>query len=290
VNINQRQRLEKQRETLQAEWDLRNKKLKQLRLALAIETAAAVQFQLEQQIQAEETELKRLNDELDTIEETLSTPHFVKPPTIEETLSTPHLVKPPTIEETLSTPHLVKPPTIEETLSTPHFVKPPIAPLKGDYNQLRDLLGKKTWQEADQETVRVILQVAKRQKEGWLTTKGIEKFSRSDLCMIDQIWLEASQGHFGFSVQREIWLSVDGQPGKFDAATFRNFGDQVGWRVNDDWLRHYNSFNFSLNAPKGHLPSLRFPHAEDGMSWFEAWKANFKGFLTLVEDCLWRSS
>ncbi|MCM0594346.1 MAG: hypothetical protein KA716_30855 [Gloeotrichia echinulata DEX184] len=70
MNINQRQRLEKRRETLQAEWDLRDKKLKHLRQALAIEAAAAFQFQLEQQIQAEETELKRLNDELDTIEET----------------------------------------------------------------------------------------------------------------------------------------------------------------------------------------------------------------------------
>ncbi|MHC5917941.1 MAG: hypothetical protein ACYTXE_44805, partial [Nostoc sp.] len=83
MNINQQQRLEKQRDTVQAEWDLRNEKLKQLRLALAIEAGAAVKFQLQQQIQAEETELKRLNDELHTIEQALYTVKLVESPTIE---------------------------------------------------------------------------------------------------------------------------------------------------------------------------------------------------------------
>ncbi|MDZ8141014.1 MAG: GUN4 domain-containing protein [Nostoc sp. DedQUE04] len=167
---------------------------------------------------------------------------------------------------------------------------PPISTiLRADYNQLRDLLKKKAWQEADLETVRIILHVARRSKEGWLRAKDLKNFSCSDICMIDQLWIEASQGQFGFSVQRNIWFSIDGQPGKFDAATFRNFGDSVGWRVNDDWLRNYTSFNFSQAAPKGHLPSLRFPHAEDGMNWLEAWQDNFKNFLTLVEGCLSRA-
>jgi GUN4-like len=274
VNINQRQRSEKQRDTLQAEWDLRNEKLKQLRLALAIEAGAAVKFQLQQQIQAEETELKRLNDELDTIE---------------QALYTVNLVESPTIEPFPSPPIVVKPAAIEPFPSPPIVVKSPIVPLKADYQQLRDLLEKKAWQEADQETVRIILQVAKRQKEGSLKAKDLKNFSCSDICMIDQLWIEASQGQFGLSVQRNIWFSVDGQPGKFDPPIFRNFGDSVGWRVNGDWLRHYTSLNFSQAAPKGHLPSLRFPHDEDGINWFGAWQDNFKGFLTLVEDCLSRS-
>jgi hypothetical protein len=176
---------------------------------------------------------------------------------------------------------------------TPIFVQPPITPLRGDYNQLRDLLGKKAWQEADQETVRIILQVAqdaKRQKNGWLTAKDIEKFSCSDLCMIDRLWVEASQGNFGFTVQRNIWLNVYGERGKFDRETFRNFGDVVGWRIDGNWLRdYYQIFNFPEVLPKGRLPSLRFPHAEGGTRWFETWQDNFKGFLTLMEDCLSRS-
>lgn len=93
-------------------------------------------------------------------------------------------------------------------------------------------MGRKAWLEADLETVRVILQVAKRQKEGYLKAKDIANFPCSDIRMLDQLWVEASPDQFGFSVQRDIWLSVDGQPGKFDAATFRNFGNRVGWRVN----------------------------------------------------------
>ncbi|MGJ5674855.1 MAG: GUN4 domain-containing protein [Nostochopsis sp.] len=178
-------------------------------------------------------------------------------------------------------PNIKNPEPNKPTPPNPAFTK-----LKADYNQLRDLLAKKAWQEADQEMVRVILQVAKRQKEGWLKGEHIANFPCPDIHMIDQLWVEASRGKFGFSVQKNIWLSVDGQPGKFDAVTFRNFGDLVGWRVNDEWLRHYESFNFSLDAPKGHLPSLRFLCAEKGTNWLVTWQDNFKGFLTRIETCL----
>ncbi|BAY26879.1 WD repeat protein [Calothrix sp. NIES-2100] len=72
TNINQQQRLAQQRDNLQAEWDLRTEKLKRLRQALAIENSPDVQFKLQQQIQAEETELKRLEQELYKIEQALS--------------------------------------------------------------------------------------------------------------------------------------------------------------------------------------------------------------------------
>lgn len=161
----------------------------------------------------------------------------------------------------------------------------PTQELKANYHQLRTFLETEAWKEADVETSRVILQVAKRQKEGWLRARDIDNFSCSDLRMIDQLWRDASCAQFGFSLQRKIWLDVNGQPGKFDPETFRDFGDCVGWRVNDNWIRYYNDFCFSSGAPKGHFPSLRFPRAEDGMNWFETWQDSFKGFLTLVDSC-----
>ncbi|NJP12347.1 MAG: toll/interleukin-1 receptor domain-containing protein [Leptolyngbyaceae cyanobacterium RU_5_1] len=69
----QRQRLEQRRDRLQEEWTLRSSKLKQLRSAYAIETSAAVKFQLQQQIEAEETQLAQLEAELNDIEQTLKT-------------------------------------------------------------------------------------------------------------------------------------------------------------------------------------------------------------------------
>lgn len=175
---------------------------------------------------------------------------------------------------------------LEQSQSSSNNLPHPLTPFQANYEQLRTFLEAEAWKEADLETIRVILQIAKKQKDGWLKSKDIDNFSCSDLCMIDQLWLDASRGQFGFSVQRKIWLDVNGQLGKFDPETFRNFSDCVGWRVNDDWIRHYKELDFSTGTPEGHFPSLRFPRAEDGMNWFETWKTSFKGFLTRVDSCL----
>lgn len=68
----QKRRLEQRRDTVQSELDLRNEKLGRLKMALAIEAAESVKFQLEKQIQAEEAKLAEISDELDTIEQSLS--------------------------------------------------------------------------------------------------------------------------------------------------------------------------------------------------------------------------
>lgn len=85
LNNLQRQRLEQERTSLQTTWDLRSQKLQQLRTALAIEASAATQFQLQQQIQAEEREIEDLETKLAQIEQTLSqgaapTPSRAEPP------------------------------------------------------------------------------------------------------------------------------------------------------------------------------------------------------------------
>lgn len=69
----QRQSLEQRQSALYAEWKTRNEKWQRLRAALAIETSAAVQFQLEQQIQTERTALDQLEAELEQIERSLLT-------------------------------------------------------------------------------------------------------------------------------------------------------------------------------------------------------------------------
>ena len=62
-------------------------------------------------------------------------------------------------------------------------------------------------------------------------------------------------GHFGFSVQKKIWLEVGG---KVDYDTECKLGDRVGWRKRrkgrKGWLE-YDDLTFNLEAPRGHLPS-----------------------------------
>lgn len=68
----QRQHLKQRQDTLQAEWQLRSEKLNKLRLDYAIEVGTAIKFQLQQQIQSEETQLSHLERDLNEIEQNIS--------------------------------------------------------------------------------------------------------------------------------------------------------------------------------------------------------------------------
>jgi serine/threonine protein kinase len=123
-----------------------------------------------------------------------------------------------------------------------------------DYTRLRDLLAAGKWKEADQETLKVMLKAARREKEGWLNNNDIDKFPCDDLRTIDQLWVKYSQGRVGFSVQKEIWLSLGG---KVDWDTEKKLGDRVGWRKGRKSWFNYDDLTFNLQAPPGHLPWVR---------------------------------
>ncbi|MFM6271628.1 MAG: GUN4 domain-containing protein, partial [Dolichospermum sp.] len=76
-----------------------------------------------------------------------------------------------------------------------------------DYRKLRDLLKAGKWKEADEETLRVMLAVA-REREGWLNVESIDNFPCADLRTIDQLWVKYSDGRFGFSVQKRIYQGL----------------------------------------------------------------------------------
>jgi hypothetical protein len=126
-----------------------------------------------------------------------------------------------------------------------------------NYTRLRDLLAAGKWKEADKETTRAMLQAAKREKEGWFRDEDIENFSCEDLGIIDRLWLSASKGKFGISVQKEIYESLGGTR-EYDQGVWNKFGDRVGWRKGGSWL-WYDELTYSDQAPKGHLPGrIRF--------------------------------
>ncbi|WP_258004682.1 GUN4 domain-containing protein, partial [Cylindrospermopsis raciborskii] len=122
------------------------------------------------------------------------------------------------------------------------------------YAKLETLLKAKNFREADLETDRVMLAVAKRQSEGWLRIKDAENFPCKELCTIDNLWLKYSQGKFGISVQQKIYRNLGGTWCNFDVNVWRSFGDSVGWRKQGSWLS-IGDLNFSLSAPTGHLPT-----------------------------------
>ena len=137
----------------------------------------------------------------------------------------------------------------------------PDVPLKSeqeiDYTKLRDLLATGKWEEADEETARVMLKVAGREEEGWLNSSSINNFPCEDLRTIDQLWVKHSNGLFGFSVQKRIYESLGGTL-QYDHKIWEAFGDRVGWRVNSNWFGGYNELKFNTKAPEGNLPLCKF--------------------------------
>ena len=123
-----------------------------------------------------------------------------------------------------------------------------------DYTKLRDLLASAKWKEADEETTNKILEVAGRSKEGYLLNSDINTFPVKDLGTIDLLWVKYSNGHYGFSVQKDIYESLGGTR-KLDDTIWAAFGNQVGWRVNGRWLSA-SQIKLASNPQIGYFPSL----------------------------------
>ncbi|MGI2904700.1 GUN4 domain-containing protein [Tolypothrix sp. VBCCA 56010] len=151
--------------------------------------------------------------------------------------------------------------SIEILNSNPVIQSPPqtddLASEKGiDYTKLRNLLAAKNWKEADQETYRVMIQAVGKEDGDYFDEDELLNFPCTDLRTIDRLWVKYSNGHFGFSVQKEIYLSVGGlADGKYYKSAWEKLGDRVGWRVNRSWIS-YSSVTFDTSYPRGHLPKM----------------------------------
>ncbi|BAY99414.1 hypothetical protein NIES37_33960 [Tolypothrix tenuis PCC 7101] len=118
-----------------------------------------------------------------------------------------------------------------------------------DYTKLRDLLAAGKWKEADYETYLVMLQAVGRKEKDWIRDEELLNFPCTDLRTIDRLWVKYSNGRFGFSVQKEIYLSVGGKPdGKFYEEAWKKFGEHVGWRVESFWIS-YTEVTYHTSAP-----------------------------------------
>ncbi|MEG4285135.1 GUN4 domain-containing protein [Microcoleus sp. A006_D1] len=134
---------------------------------------------------------------------------------------------------------------LEEKIGALPDKTPAISEVGMDYRQLTKLLETGKWRKADEHTWEILLQIAVREDEGWLSAADIDSFPLTDLRTIDQLWQQHSSGRFGLSVQQQIWDST--------AGNYTQLCDRVGWRVKANW-KYYSELSFSENAPPGHLP------------------------------------
>ncbi|MEB3293395.1 MAG: GUN4 domain-containing protein [Synechococcales bacterium] len=120
------------------------------------------------------------------------------------------------------------------------------------YTKLEALLKAGNWKEADQETFKVMLEVAGKTDRGYLDPEDLEHFPCEDLLTIDRLWVEASDGHFGFSVQKKIWEKC-GSPMDYND-DYKKFLEKVGWQRGGNWVG-YDDLMFSPSLSlAGELP------------------------------------
>ncbi len=117
-----------------------------------------------------------------------------------------------------------------------------------DYSHLQIKLAHQDFLEADKLTMQKLCELvgeAATQRK-WLYFSEVDSIPIPDLKIINTMWLIYSEGKFGYSVQREIWLGV-GQ-------NWEKFLPKIGWKNGNTWSRYPDQFTWNLSAPKGHLP------------------------------------
>lgn len=145
---------------------------------------------------------------------------------------------------------------------------------KDKYGKLRKLLEAGNWKEADEETNNILFKSMGTYVGGSFGEEQIRKIPCKDLKTINYLWMNHSNGYFGFSTQRRIYNKArDGYTTRskhnegwlprllgneyetwsdWESKATR-FGQNVGWIKNGYYC---SQFTFSLSASRGHLPSF----------------------------------
>lgn len=147
-----------------------------------------------------------------------------------------------------------------------------IVPLKSasniDYHPLQQLLIQQAWLEADKLHNLKLCEAASESalQRKWIYFTEVSLLSICDLRTLNALWVAHSDGRFGYSVQREIWLGT----GK----NWDKFWPKIHWKEGNIWTRYPGGFNWSLDAPRGHLPlsnQLRGVQAMNALLTHPAW-------------------
>jgi GUN4-like len=125
------------------------------------------------------------------------------------------------------------------------------------YFKLRDFLQANDWRQADDETYRLMLQSVHKYKGDWIRNTEMRNFPCADLHTINKLWVDYSNGKFGFSAQKTIYYEIQYQYSVFKKP-FSITGDEftrcVGWLDKQGLYKERDNLTFSLDAPQGHLP------------------------------------
>ncbi|NEO83983.1 MAG: hypothetical protein F6J87_06950 [Spirulina sp. SIO3F2] len=117
-----------------------------------------------------------------------------------------------------------------------------------DYQPLQTLLIQQDYEAADRLSMQKLCELAGpgAMQRKWLYFSEVDRLPNIDLKTLDTLWLIYSEGKFGFSVQRELWLGL--------GRNFTKLWDKIAWKQGNVWTRYPGEFIWDLSAPVGHLP------------------------------------
>ncbi len=124
------------------------------------------------------------------------------------------------------------------------------------YAALEAMMQAGQWREADQETYRLMITTVGKEEGQWFDRKDLENFPCEDLLILDRLWVQYSNGKFGFSVQKKIYAECGATlDGKYPSdEIWEKFGDRVGWRKDNHWVSSTDLKYDPLNSLIGELP------------------------------------
>ena len=117
-----------------------------------------------------------------------------------------------------------------------------------DFGALQLALLQEDFEEADRLTSCVLRELAGDQavQRGYVYFSEVPRMQALDLTTLDRLWIAYSQGRFGFTVQSRLLNALDGR--------YDRLWPRIGWKIDGNWTRYPGAFQWSMEAPEGHMP------------------------------------
>ena len=117
-----------------------------------------------------------------------------------------------------------------------------------DYAPLQRALMAQQLEEADRITSSFLRELAGPEavRRGYVYYSEVPPIASADLDSLDRLWVCFSRGRFGFSVQGRLLRSCNGR--------WELLWPKLAWKDAGRWTRYPGSFQWSIEAPEGHMP------------------------------------
>lgn len=119
-----------------------------------------------------------------------------------------------------------------------------------DYGTLQRLLVLQDFEEADRLTSTQLRELAGpgAVQRGYVYYSEVPAIPAADLESLDRLWFCYSRGRFGFSVQARLLEAADGR--------WERLWPRLGWKEGSQWTRYPGGFQWTIEAPEGHMPLI----------------------------------